>query len=52
MKKDFMWYFTTIWLIIGGLGCFLEWANTGDSSSFWGVALVVPSVIWLLKKGK
>jgi len=52
MKQNFMWYYTTIWLIIGGLSCFLDWFNYGDEYGFWGFIIVIPTVVWLIKSSK
>lgn len=47
-----MWYYSVIWLTIGALQCFLEWLNYGYEYSFWGVAISIPTIIWLFKTKK
>lgn len=52
MKKTFMWYYTFIWLTIGMLVNLLGFLDTGNGDSFWAVAIVVPTLVWLYKVSK
>lgn len=53
MKRDIGWWYTLIWLIIGGLANLFAFLDGIDSeTAFWAVVIVIPSIIWLLNKSK
>lgn len=53
MKRDIGWWYTVVWLIFGGLANLFSFLTGDDAeTAFWAVAIVVPSIIWLINKSK
>ena len=48
MEKGFMYYYSLVWVTVGGLYNLYDFLVGVDLEAFWGVAISVPTIVWLI----
>ena len=49
-KRNFLWWYSVIWLIFGASVCFIDWWTIDDSNTgFWFAVMMTPTIVYLFK---